>query len=280
MNTQFISRKIWVAVLGAALLPMGAGAQQEDRDPSGTRSRSADSTTSATQQRITPQQFVQQAALSGLKEVRLGQIAVQKAQDSQVRQFAQQMIQDHSEANRKLTQIAQTKGYPVPDTNAFSRAGRTYVRDRETTPATPRTGREDTRNQEGTRPGTTGRQPGQTQQSQMIQQDIQVIQQLESMSGSEFDKSYINQMVQDHAKAVQKFETASETLEDEELKTFATETLPKLREHHQMAQQLAAQVGGAQNQPGQTQPGQTQPLQPQDRTPTEPRQPLPQNPNR
>jgi putative membrane protein len=261
MYTQVISRKMWVAVLGTVLLPTGAWAQQ-DRDPAGA---------SATQQRITPQQFVQQAALSGLKEVRLGQIAVQKAEDSQVKQFAQLMIQDHSEANRKLTQIAQTKGLPVPDTNAFSRAGRTYVRERETAPGTPRTGRED-----ATRPGApTGRQPGQTQQSHMMQQDLQIIQQLESMSGSEFDKAYINQMVQDHAKAVQKFETASETLQDEELKTFATETLPKLREHHQMAQQLATQIGGAQNQPGQTQP-----LQPQDRTPTEPRQPQPQNPNR
>jgi putative membrane protein len=265
MYTQFISRKTWVAVLGAALLPMGAWAQEEPLRP-------ADPTTSATQQRITPQQFVQQAALSGLKEVRLGQIAVQKAEDSQVKQFGQQMIQDHSEANRKLTQIAQSKGFQVPDTNAFSRAGRQYVRERETAPGTPRTGREDTRTQPG---APTGRQPGQTQQSYMMQQDLQIIQQLESMSGSEFDKAYINQMVQDHAKAVQKFETASETLQDEELKTFATETLPKLREHHQMAQQLATQIGGAQNQPGQTQP-----LQPQDRTPTEPRQPQPQNPNR
>jgi putative membrane protein len=199
---------------------------------------------STTSQSVTPQRFVQEAAMSGLKEVRLGQIALLKAQDSDVKQFAQQMVQDHSTANQKLTQIARSKGFTIPSTNTFS-AGMTTGRDRDYV-------REGDTARPGERPTTPGTPSTSDRQRQTdsptLQQEMQSIQRLQAMSGTEFDKAYINEMVKDHTKAVQKFETASQNLQDQELKQFVQETLPKLQEHHKMAQQLSARLNGTQNQ--------------------------------
>ncbi|PWV51713.1 DUF4142 domain-containing protein [Chitinophaga sp. S165] len=51
------------------------------------------------------------------------------------------------------------------------------------------------------------------------------------MSAKDFDKHYIEMMVDDHQKTVDKFEKASTSLTDPDLKTWATNTLPTLRAH-------------------------------------------------
>ena len=58
--------------------------------------------------------FVNQAAAGGLAEVAAGKIAEQKAQKEAVKDFARQMITDHSKANDRLTQIASQQSVKVP----------------------------------------------------------------------------------------------------------------------------------------------------------------------
>ncbi len=58
--------------------------------------------------------FVLEAARGGMMEVQLGQIAVKNAQSPQVRDFGQRMIDDHSKANDRLKQVAQTKNITLP----------------------------------------------------------------------------------------------------------------------------------------------------------------------
>jgi putative membrane protein len=62
----------------------------------------------------TPATFVQNAALDGMTEVELAKIALQKSKNDQVKQFAQKMSQDHSQANEQLASIAKQKGLTVP----------------------------------------------------------------------------------------------------------------------------------------------------------------------
>jgi predicted outer membrane protein len=47
-------------------------------------------------------------------QVRLGELAAEKAQDEQVRQFAQRMIDYHTQSNVRLMQIAQQFGVEIP----------------------------------------------------------------------------------------------------------------------------------------------------------------------
>lgn len=54
---------------------------------------------------------------------------------------------------------------------------------------------------------------------------------LSKKTGSDFDKAYIDMMVDDHDKDVDMFDKASQNLADPDLKAFASNTLPVLRAH-------------------------------------------------
>jgi putative membrane protein len=54
---------------------------------------------------------------------------------------------------------------------------------------------------------------------------------LSKKSGKDFDKSYIDMMVDDHEEDVKAFEKASNDVSDEEIKTWARNTLPTLQAH-------------------------------------------------
>jgi len=60
------------------------------------------------------QKFIETAARDGLAEVELGQIAQQKAQNPQVKEFAGRMVQDHGKANDELKSLASSKGLQLP----------------------------------------------------------------------------------------------------------------------------------------------------------------------
>jgi len=58
--------------------------------------------------------FVEKAAKGNLAEVELGRLASQKASDSQVKAFGDQMVTDHSKANDDLKPIADGGGVQWP----------------------------------------------------------------------------------------------------------------------------------------------------------------------
>jgi putative membrane protein len=68
------------------------------------------------------------AAQGGMAEVELSQLASQRAASNEVKQFAQQMIQDHTRANNKLSQLAKQKGVTLPtEMDAQHKALRTQL---------------------------------------------------------------------------------------------------------------------------------------------------------
>jgi putative membrane protein len=66
----------------------------------------------------------------------------------------------------------------------------------------------------------------------------QSLQQLEGMSGAEFDRNFAQEMVNGHQQAVQMYEQAAQSAQDPEIRSFAEGKLPTLREHLKMAQAL------------------------------------------
>jgi putative membrane protein len=58
--------------------------------------------------------FLMDAAMGGLMEVELGQLAVQKGASDGVKQFGQRMVDDHGKANQELMSLASGKGITLP----------------------------------------------------------------------------------------------------------------------------------------------------------------------
>jgi putative membrane protein len=59
-------------------------------------------------------EFVSKAGMGGLAEVQMGNLALQKASNADVKAFAQRMVTDHSTANAELAQLATAKGLALP----------------------------------------------------------------------------------------------------------------------------------------------------------------------
>jgi putative membrane protein len=70
-------------------------------------------------------------------------------------------------------------------------------------------------------------------------------QKLSKLSGAEFDREYMKLMVEDHKKDVALFEKESKSGKDSNVKQFAAKTLPTLREHLRMAEDIASKTQGA-----------------------------------
>jgi len=68
---------------------------------------------------------------------------------------------------------------------------------------------------------------------------------LEKLSGAKFDRDYMAAMVDDHKTDIKKFETASEKAKDPDLKKFASQTLPTLKAHLQLAESVNGKVKSA-----------------------------------
>lgn len=65
------------------------------------------------------------------------------------------------------------------------------------------------------------------------------IDKLSKMSGTDFDKAYMKQMVADHKATVSLFEKQAKSGKDADLQAWAGKTLPTLQEHLKMAQSIA-----------------------------------------
>jgi putative membrane protein len=59
-------------------------------------------------------QFMTEVADGGLAEVRMGELAEQKGQSADVKQFGQRLVVDHGKANDELKQLASKKGVTLP----------------------------------------------------------------------------------------------------------------------------------------------------------------------
>jgi putative membrane protein len=68
------------------------------------------------------------------------------------------------------------------------------------------------------------------------------LEKLAKKTGKDFDKAYMEEMVDDHKKDINEFEDASKNAKDPEIKAFAEKTLPTLKMHLEMAQKTDSTV--------------------------------------
>ncbi len=65
---------------------------------------------------------------------------------------------------------------------------------------------------------------------------------LSALSGNDFDRAYVSKMVRDHTEDIALFERAAEISTDPDLKAWAAQSLPMLREHLALARQVNSEV--------------------------------------
>jgi len=113
---------LWSAALIASqALALGALAQQTDesrpRQSTIDRGIATDMTrkTNTMARTVTPEALAMQAAAISKAEIELGQMAAQKSQDQDVRDFGQRMVRDHKAAGAKLKKIAAQENLKLPD---------------------------------------------------------------------------------------------------------------------------------------------------------------------
>ena len=71
------------------------------------------------------------------------------------------------------------------------------------------------------------------------------VDQLTKLSGDEFDRQYMQAMVKDHKEDVSKFQSESQKAKDPDVKKFASQTLPTLKQHLQLAETTDKDLKGS-----------------------------------
>jgi len=82
--------------------------------------------------------------------------------------------------------------------------------------------------------------------SSELQRDID---RMSSLTGSEFDREFINMMVSDHQKAIEIFNDEESSTQDPDMKMYVENTLPILEMHLDKARQLQAKLFSKPNRP-------------------------------
>ena len=124
MNTLFVKRMmlgsaavLLAGITAVAQAPSGGGQPSTPNAqpmPSTGPSMAGADNSAPTAQRFSDQAFVKKALEGGDAEVQLGQLAQQKSQSPDVKQFGQKMVQDHTQLGEQMKPIAQKLGVSEP----------------------------------------------------------------------------------------------------------------------------------------------------------------------
>ena len=96
---------------------------------------------------------------------------------------------------------------------------------------------------------------GVTLPAEMEGGDKRKLDRLAKKTGTDFDKDYLDEMVDDHQKTVRDFRGMAKNAKDADVKAFAAATLPTLEQHLQMAKSAEDAVRAASRKGGATQTG-------------------------
>lgn len=190
--------KLFATTAAVALLTFG-GPSLAQTAPSTQRPAAGTAMPSGTQAKQEvdrgDRKFMLNAAHDNAKEIALGKMAQQKAQHPLVKQLAETIVKDHTEAGEKLEPIAASMGVDLSEAIA----------------------------------------EGQKEDADDFQK----------LSGVEFDRQYVEEMIDDHEDDVEEFEEAAQNAKNPELKAWAAEVAPKLRNHLQLAKAADNALGQA-----------------------------------
>lgn len=152
------------------------------------------------------EEFLTLAYQGNNAEIQSSQLALERSQNAEIRQYAQRMISEHTLANEKLTDYAAQVGIALPE-----------------------------------------------QSVDLLNQAI--AQRLLSLSDVEFDQAYLGAQANAHLRAISLYRTQVDQGQTPELKAYASELLPSIAEHYEMASEMLPNYAADTLQPSvETQP--------------------------
>ena len=175
---------------------------------------------------MTADKFQQMVASSDMFEMESSRLALEKAKNDQVKQFAQRMMQDHQKTSHELMALMQ--GAPATTGSAGTSGGQ---------------GSTATTSGSGTSAAMSHGPGGHSSMAmpggmKMDPKHTQMLEQLRNASGDQFDRLYATIQVQAHQEAVSLFQNYAQNGDNPQLKQWAQKTLPDLQKHLQEAQKL------------------------------------------
>jgi putative membrane protein len=201
MKRSDIRRALVAIVLSAGSVSLLA---QSNREPSPSTAPTAQQPPMTSPSGVSDAHtFINDMTIGGMAEVQLGNLAAERATNSEVRSFGRMMVKDHSQAGEKLKEVA----------------------------------------------GKLNIQPP----AQLDQKHKDLIERLSKLQGAEFDKQYMDAMVQGHEEVAGKLaarvsRTASQPVgtagggSGDPLNEWVAQTLPTVRQHLDSARELHKKV--------------------------------------
>jgi putative membrane protein len=184
------------------------------------------------------QAFLKKAARDNVNEVKMARMAEDRSTNQAVKDFARRLETDHTNCAQQVASLAQSKGITVATIDSLGgTSGSTGTAARSTTDENGTTSSSSTTTKNGST--TTSSSSTTTSNSGYGHMG-----KLSNATGAQFDREYVKMQVADHEKDIKEFERASNDSHlSSDVRNFAQQTLPTLRDHLQMAKSLQAQVG-------------------------------------
>jgi putative membrane protein len=173
------NNKLWAFAL-MGLMAISCGPKQNTDSNEAAEEANDDKFQSRTAEKDAD--FVMEAVAANYAEIELAQLAVQKSNDTEIKQVAQFLENQHTKVLAELKDVAGKRVISIPS-NADDAAKRKI---------------EDLTKED----------------------DVK-----------DFNKQWCKEMIDKHEASIKKFETRMNDTEDQELKSWISETLPHLREH-------------------------------------------------
>jgi predicted outer membrane protein len=234
----------------------GGSSRTTDAQNTTDPTRSAD--TSTTTLKRADRRFLTKAAESSQKEIAIARLAAERATQPDVRSFAQELVSSHQRMASELTQIAQRKGVPLDSMSqggmastgssttmeASRNAG--IAKDHGAPRATGAAGTANTGASTGVSPNASTATSGSETSTGAsttagLPSDMasdRDYRRLARASGEEFDREYVDLLVEQHERDVRMFEKAAQNAQDNDVRTFASNHLPALQTHLDRANSL------------------------------------------
>lgn len=249
-------KQVLLATAAAMIIVPAALAQTQTNQGNQTPQAQAPTETRSGAEVRTAQEFVTQTGMAELFEIQAARLATERAENDEVRQFAERLMEDHGQSAEDLAAAAREAGVDVAIVDALDMPAAPGATGRLGITGSIGTGEQATE-QSGTttgqsagsgtaaQTGEVATRPAAAAASDELDQERRTkLDELRAASGAEFDRMFLEMQIEAHEEAIAMFERYSEQGDEGALQQHAEQSLSVLRSHLEEAERLMQEIEG------------------------------------